>query len=87
MVCDVRCFIILLRKGARFHIIGHYHHIACRVLGLVFSSSLINSQEVLERLCNWTFAKIVSEYLLHIVVKYGFWKYKFTNHSFPYNTL
>jgi hypothetical protein len=46
MVCDVSCFIILLRKDAHFHVIGHYHHIACRVLGLVVSSSLINSQEV-----------------------------------------
>jgi hypothetical protein len=46
MVCDVSCFIILLRKDAHFHVIGHYRHIACRVLGLVVSSSIINSQEV-----------------------------------------
>ena len=40
MVCDVSCF------SAHFHVLGHNHHIACRVLGLVVSSNLINSQEV-----------------------------------------
>ena len=29
MVWNVSCFIILLRKDAHFHVIGHGHHIAC----------------------------------------------------------
>jgi hypothetical protein len=46
MVCDMSCFIILHRIDAHFHVIGYNHHTTCRVLGLVVSSSLINSQEV-----------------------------------------
>ena len=67
MVCDVSC---LLRKSAHFHVIGdhhHHHHIACRILGLVVSSSLINSQEVFRELCNWTCCKNC----IRIFVAYG----------------
>lgn len=30
--------------------------------------------------------RIISEYVLHIVVQYGFRTNWFSNHSFPYNT-